>query len=89
MDIVHLDSGFRQEPDWCVEVKWSDRPLRHPEELSGVFALASRYPTISASVTTRTIREQSRSWPGDKPLDFIPTSLYCYEVGRNLTRHDS
>ena len=86
VDIVYL--GSQREPDWCVEVKWSDRPPSHPEELSGVFALANRYPTISASITTRTIEARSDSWPGTKPLEFIPTSLYCYMVGRNLTRYD-
>ena len=87
VDIVYL--GFQQKPIWCVEVKWSDRPSSHPEELSGVFSLANRYPTISASITTRTIEAQSRSWPGEAPLKFIPTSLYCYIVGRNLTSYDS
>ena len=86
VDIVHL--GLQQEPDWCVEVKWSDRPPNHPEELSGVFTLASRYPAILANVTTRTITESKRSWPGEETMEFIPTSLYCYEVGRNLTRYD-
>ena len=85
VDIVYLSPGLRQEPDWCVEVKWSDRPPSHPEELNGVFALANRYPDISASVTTRTIEARSESWPGVKPLEFTPTSLYCYAVGRNLT----
>ena len=89
VDIVYLGSGIRQEPRWCVEVKWSDRPPNHPEELSGVFTLANRYPTISARVTTRTIEARSDSWPGVKPLEFTPTSLYCYTVGRNLTSHDS
>ena len=88
VDIVYLEPRFHQLSIWCVEVKWSDRPPSHPEELSGVFALASRYPTISASITTRTIEAQSDSWPGTKPLKFIPTSLYCYMVGRNLTRYD-
>ena len=88
VDIVYLDPRHWQEPDWCVEVKWSDRPPNHPEELSGVFTLANRYPDISASVTTRTIEARSDSWPGTKPLKFIPTSLYCYMVGRNLTSHD-
>ena len=87
VDIVYL--GHRQEPDWCVEVKWSDRSPSHPDELKGVFALASRHPTISASVTTRTIAVSSRSWPGEEPLKFVPTSVYCYTVGRNLTRYDS
>ena len=85
VDIVYLDLGFWQKPHWCVEVKWSDRPPSHPEDLNGVFALANRYPDISASVTTRTIEARSDSWPGAEPLKFTPTSLYCYMVGRNLT----
>ena len=89
VDIVYLDPVFRSKPHWCVEVKWSDRPPSHPEELSGVFTLANRYPDISASVTTRTIEARSDSWPGAKPLEFTPTSLYCYTVGRNLTSYDS
>ena len=28
VDIVYL--GYRQEPEWCVEVKWSDRTPSHP-----------------------------------------------------------
>ena len=85
VDIVYLNPELRQEPDWCVEVKWSDRPPSHPEELSGVCTLANRYPDISASVTTRTIEARSDSWPGATPLKFTPTSLYCYTVGRNVT----
>ena len=87
VDIVYL--GFQQNPIWCVEVKWSDRTPRHPEDLKGVFAIANRYPAISASITTRTIEARSRSWPGVEPLKFTPTSLYCYTVGRNLTTYDS
>ena len=86
VDIVYLD--HQQEPDWCVEVKWSDRAPNHPEELSGLFTLASRYPEIRANATTRTITQSKRSWPGEGPLEFIPTSLYCYTVGRHLTRFD-
>jgi len=89
VDVVHLGSRIGQEPLWCVEVKWSDRSPSHPEELRGVFTLANRYPDISASVTTRTIEARSDTWPGVKPLKFTPTSLYCYTVGRNLTRYDS
>ena len=85
VDIVYL--GPRQAPNWCVEVKWSDRAPSHPEDMGGLFALARRYPTISACVTTRTIETRSGSWPGKTPLKFIPTSLYCYMVGRNLTRN--
>ena len=89
VDIVYLDPALRQEPLWCVEVKWSDRSSSRPEELSGLFTLANRYPDILAAVTTRTVEAWSDSWPGTEPLEFTPTSLYCYMVGRNLTSHDS
>ena len=87
VDIVYLN--HQQEPDWCVEVKWSDRPPNHPEDLSGLFTLATRYPKIKAKVTSLTFTQSRRSWPGEDPLKFIPTSLYCYTVGRNLTRYHS
>ena len=34
VDIVRLDG--RQRPDWCVDVKWSDRYGRRPGELSSL-----------------------------------------------------
>ena len=85
VDIVHVEPG--QEPDWCVEVKWSDRPVCRPGELKGLFALAKRYPGMKATVTTRTSTGSRQAWPGTKPLAFSPTSLYCYAVGRDLTAH--
>ncbi|MYE20624.1 MAG: ATP-binding protein [Rhodospirillales bacterium] len=84
VDIVYAGPG--QAPDWCVEVKWSDRAADRPHELKGLMALANRYADIDATVTTRTRTASSDTWPGNQPLDFTPTSLYCYEVGRNLTR---
>ena len=84
VDIVHVGPG--QVPDRCVEVKWSDRPVSRPGGLKGLFALASRYPGMRASVTTRTLAGSTHAWPGTDPLGFIPTSLYCYATGRNLTR---
>ena len=84
VDIVHVGPG--QAPDRCVEVKWSDRPVSRPGELKGLFALAKRYPGMRASVTTRTLAGSTHAWPGTEPLAFIPTSLYCYAAGRELTR---
>ena len=81
VDIVHLDR--RQKPSWCVDVKWSDRHVQHPAELRSLEEFTSRHPGITASVTTRS-RERSTTQLGNVRLDFMPTSAYCYAVGRNL-----
>lgn len=80
VDIVHLDC--RQRPAWCVEVKWSDRPVRHPEELAALAAFAKQHPDAEVLVTTRTHAGTADPWLGRPRLAFAPTSLYCYVVGK-------
>lgn len=80
VDIVHLDR--RQRPAWCVEVKWSDRPVRHPEEMTGLAAFAKQHPAAEVLVTTQTHTGTAGPWPGGQRLAFAPTSLYCYVVGK-------
>ena len=79
VDIVRLDG--RQKPDWCVDVKWSDRYGRRPGELNSLREFTSRHPGVKPLITTRTQMKRSVAWPGEARLDFIPTSLYCYMVG--------
>lgn len=38
VDMVHLDR--RQKPDWCVEIKWSDRYVQRPKELRSLKTLS-------------------------------------------------
>ena len=80
VDIVHLDR--RQQPDWCVDIKWSDRYARRPEELKSMKTLSNRHPGMTPLITTRTVAKKDVSWPGKTRLDLIPTSTYCYMVGR-------
>ena len=82
VDIVHLDRG--QTPLWCVEVKWSDRVVRHTEELTTLADFSKRHPDAKVRVTTRTAERNDVPWPGRGRLNFEPTSLYCYTVGYNL-----
>lgn len=80
VDLVSLDA--RQKPRFAVEVKWSDRPWDDPREVKGLVEFArlhklGRMPLV----TTRTAR-------GVKTVDgvdveFAPTSVHCYTVGRN------
>ena len=87
VDIVYLDG--RQKPDWCVDVKWSDRYVRHSGELASLTDFAGRHPEITPLVTTRTQMQRDVSWPGEARLDFMPTSLYCYTVGHRAIRDPS
>ena len=84
VDIVHLNR--RRKPDWCVDVKWSDRYVQRPGELRSLTDFASRHPEVTPLVTTRTLMEGGVPLIGDTSLDFMPTSLYCYMVGREAIR---
>ena len=85
VDIVCLDRR-RQKPTWCVEVKWSDRYVRRPGEPSSLMDFANRHPEVTPLVTTRTLDRSFAPRPGNAHWDFIPTSLYCYIVGREAVR---
>ena len=84
VDIVHLDK--RQKPIWCVDVKWSDRPGQHAEELKSLAAFASQHPNATVLVTTRTVERAISPWAGSGALNAVPTSLYCYAVGWAVIR---
>ncbi|MBL7846149.1 MAG: ATP-binding protein [Cyclobacteriaceae bacterium] len=81
VDIVSLE-GSTQRVFWCVEVKWSDRFPDYPGELKSVKQFCLKNKLTSAVVTTRTITRRLQ-WEGID-LDFLPSALYCYSVGRNL-----
>lgn len=85
VDMVHLDK--RQKPGWFLDVKWSDRPARKPDELTGLADFASRHPGARVLVTTRTQLRSLPRWPGPGSLSAVPTSVYCYAVGRDAI-HD-
>ncbi|MDE2905900.1 MAG: ATP-binding protein [Acidobacteriota bacterium] len=84
VDLVHLDK--RQKPSWCLDVKWSDRPGQRPDELASLANFARRHPDAAVLVTTRTLERSVSSWPGPGRLNAVPTSLYCYAVGRAVVR---
>ncbi|HXC24581.1 MAG TPA: DUF4143 domain-containing protein, partial [Gemmatimonadaceae bacterium] len=82
VDIVSLDSG--QRPSWVVEVKWSDRFVDHPAELTGLLKFCETNHLREALVTTRTKTEASVRAPQGVVLTCVPASLYCYTIGRRM-----
>ena len=85
VDIVSVNQRT-QKPDFAVEVKWSDRIVDTPSDLRGLREFAAKHPLIRKPllVTTRTLTEQ-----GSPDIQFLPTSLYCYSITRNLMRHNT
>ena len=87
VDIVSLDA--MQRPGWAVEVKWSDRYALNPHELRSVSSFCAANHMERMVVTTRTISATSRL--DNTEIEFLPASVYCYKIGRELIhgRHES
>lgn len=87
VDIVRLDA--RQKPQWCVEVKWSDRVAERTGELKSLALFSQRHPGLQMLATTRASLAKNVSWTGKGRLDRLPTSLYCFAVGHHAMRNPS
>jgi predicted AAA+ superfamily ATPase len=81
IDMVHLDPRT-QQPSWCAEIKWSDRPLRDPQALRHLLAFWKQHPGVrSCTITTKTV--QTEQTHAGRTLRFVPTSLQAYAAGRH------
>lgn len=80
LDMVRLDR--RARPYAAVEVKWSDRSVDRPQELTPLLRFCRDNNVSRLTVTTRTqSRKQTLS---NVEVRFQPSALYCYEVGYRL-----
>ena len=82
VDMVSLDPAM-DAPSALVEVKWSDRALDRGGELKGIVDLARRKPPRRTPLVTTLSRSETREVDG-VAIDFVPTSLHCYTISRNL-----
>jgi len=80
VDIVKMDQ-FQQKPIGALEVKWSDRILRHPEELAGIVELASKHNLAQNVVVTTRSATDELSIAGRR-ISCIPTALFCYSLAK-------
>jgi len=79
VDIVSMDG---LTPSWAVEVKWSDKPFEHPAPLKGVIEFCHQNGLGQVTVTSKT-QAGIRTIDGIE-VRFVPASIYCYTVGRNV-----
>lgn len=82
IDIVNIEPGG--ENNWAVEVKWSDRFYDRPSDLKNVFQFCHANNLRDIAVTTLT--KCGEITLNNVNINFVPASLYCYTVGRNLLR---
>lgn len=80
VDIVSLTPD--QRASWAVEVKWSDRHAREPERIRPAAAFCGSNGIGQLLVTTRTMRRRARV--ANVEVQFVPASLYCFAVGRDI-----
>lgn len=83
VDIVYLDQSER--PAWTVEVKWSDRCVDRPGELTNLVEFCHDHNLRSAVVTT--VSRRAVVTHQSVQLMFVPASLYCFTIGYNVVRH--
>ena len=84
VDIVRLNG--RQRPEWCVEIKWSDRHVQNPKTLKSFREFSKRHSDLILTATTRSRLGKTELWSGGPLVHLLPTSLYCYGVGYRAIR---
>lgn len=82
VDVVGLDIAQRKA-DWVVEVKWTDRFFERPRDLKGVLEFARRNNLSRAPLITTRTKSGILDVDGTE-LRFVPTSVHCYTIGRNV-----
>lgn len=78
VDIVLLDSK-KLKPQWCVEVKWSNRYFEKPHELKSLIHFCAQNNIKSTLVTTIDIA--GNKTVADLNITFIPAAVYAYNIG--------
>ena len=80
VDMVLLDS-LRRDVVSAQEIKWSDRIVDHPEELSGLIAIGMENPKTAGRLTATTRTESELKKHRGVEIDFVPCALDCLILG--------
>jgi len=79
VDIVGI-SQEKLKPVWAVEIKWSNRYFERPNELKSLKYFLNKNKLDKAVVTT--IDKFGEIEQNGLSFDYMPSSLYCYTIGR-------
>ena len=84
VDIVLLQ-GMKQKPTWIGEIKWSNRIETHQyDETKSICHMLKNHSSIRDGFFTTRTYETTITVEG-RSIAVVPTALYCYTVGRNIT----
>lgn len=80
VDIVLLDNKLFK-PQWCVEIKWSNRYLEKPKELNSLLYFCKQNNFKATLVTT--IDTSDYKTIDDINITYVPAAVYAYNIGVN------
>lgn len=83
VDIVFCDKKV-QKALWVVEVKWSDRCCENISDIAAVIEFSKTNGIVDPLITTLT--QSGTRQIDDVRVRYLPSSLYCYTVGKNIVR---
>lgn len=78
VDIVLIDNKLFK-PQWCVEIKWSNRYFEKPKELKSLLSFCSQNEFKAALVTT--IDQSGNKTLNNLNITFVPAAIYAYNIG--------
>lgn len=85
VDLVHLDE-INLKPLWAGEIKWSNAAFTHSNsELKNMIGFCQRTGVKDTIVTTLDVFGQMQI--GDISFNFLPSSVYAYNVGYTTIVH--
>ncbi len=78
VDIILIDNKLFK-PQWCVEIKWSNRYFEKPQELKSLLHFCNQNKFNATLITTMDLA-------GNKTIDnlnitFVPAAIYAYNIG--------
>lgn len=78
VDMVLIDNkSFK--PQWCVEIKWSNRYFDKPHELNSLLHFCNQNNFTSTLVTT--IDQTGNKTLGNLNITFVPAAIYAFNIG--------
>lgn len=80
VDIVLLDNKLFK-PQWCVEIKWSNRYVEKPLELNSLIYFCKQNNFKATLVTTIDISDNKTI--EEVNITYVPAAVYAYNIGVN------
>lgn len=78
VDMVLIDHKLFK-PQWCVEVKWSNRYVESPHELKSLLHFCNQNKLTASLVTT--IDLTGNTTINNLQITFVPAAIYAYNIG--------